>query len=142
MTPVWATHILDEDNLGDMVCCPADYFDLPVEGRIDFRRLLTEPLPQGSIIFGGGGLLHGEYVTIFERLEKKPERKLIAWGLGLNLHNETELNYRVWLDAFDLIGVRDHGTPFQGAILTHPIADHLIGAFALRFHICRSVRGW
>lgn len=129
MTPVWAVHIIDEENIGDMVCCPADYFDLPVEGRIDFRRLLHDPVPrEGSLIFGGGGLLHGEFVNIFETLEKKRERKLIAWGLGLNLHDETEITYRTWLDAFDLVGLRDNqnGFPCVPCVsCCHPAFNHI-----------------
>jgi len=132
MMPVWATHIIDEENVGDMVCCPADYFDLPVAGRVDFRSLLADPLPEeGCIIFGGGGLLHGEYVAIFERLERKPNRKLIAWGLGLNLHGELELDYRTWLDVFDFVGVRDYQSRFRYipcVSCCHPAFDQIRSA--------------
>lgn len=99
--------IHDENNLGDRVCNPCDYFD----ELKDVRRWNAWDgdwawSPQ-NMIFGGGGLLHGELEARIRAVPRDQRRKLIAWGLGHNRHDAATADYRDTLNGFDLVGVRD-----------------------------------
>ena len=124
-------HIDDPRNLGDQVACPIDYADLPGE-RVD----LTQPvgsLEASAIIFGGGGLLHGDRLTgkigkiALAGRRQNPKLRLIAWGLGANQHGQETAKYPDFLKTFDLVGIRDHGNPWNYVpcpSCLHPVFDH------------------
>lgn len=101
--------IHDENNLGDQVCNPTDYFDLPNVERVDAWSInwIYEP---DNMVLGGGGMVHGLLANLIEYVPRIPSRKLIAWGLGHNQHGELFINYRNALNEFDLVGVRDFKT--------------------------------
>lgn len=94
---------LNTPNVGDLNCCPADYFDIPGE-RSDFE----DPVPEADVlIIGGGGLLYSEYHLKALAFSKA---RAIAWGLGLN----GQVSVPDWLDAFDMLSMRDWEAPFYG----------------------------
>ncbi len=124
-------HIDDPCNLGDQLACPIDYAGLPGE-RIDLTRPV-DPLEASAIIFGGGGLFHGNRLTekigriAAEGRKRNPKMALIAWGLGANQHGRRAAKYPGFLNTFDLIGIRDQGNPWDYvpcASCLHPVFDH------------------
>jgi hypothetical protein len=128
-------HIDDPCNLGDQVACPIDYADLPGE-RIDLTRPVGS-LEASAIIFGGGGLLHGDRLTAKigrmaqEGRRQNPKLRLIAWGLGANQHGRQTAQYPDFLRTFDLVGIRDRGNPWHYVpcpSCLHPAFDHPPGA--------------
>lgn len=89
-------HIRDPRNTGDMVSCPADYFDLGPHQILNY----TDPLPDGPLIIGGGCMMN--WLQMGARLPAGPR---IAWGIGSSRHGEKE----PWPDpqGFALLGVRE-----------------------------------
>lgn len=118
MNPVFA-HIFDPRNIGDSVCCPADYFP-------EFRDMTRvnlwddlEPYAFRDMIVGGGGVIHGDIET---KLASFPDngRKLIAWGIGHNQHFENKRGLvsddYYSLKKFTLVGCRDWGVGFENYV--------------------------
>jgi hypothetical protein len=124
-------HIDDPQNIGDQLACPIDYADLPGE-RVDLTQRIDK-LDASAIIFGGGGLLHGNRLTgkigriAGEGRKQNPRLRLIAWGLGANQHGRKTANYPEFLNTFDLVGIRDLGNPWNYVpcpSCLHPAFDH------------------
>lgn len=113
MTPTLSISIHDDNNLGDRVCNPCDYFDELKDVKrwnawdSDWRY------SPANLIFGGGGLVHGELEHHIRMVTRRPDRKLIAWGLGHNRDGSATIDYKDTLDGFDLLGVRDYKTAQQ-----------------------------
>ena len=108
-------HVIDQKNIGDLLSSPLDYFTFPgynVE-RADIRQPQTTTRGKHAIV-GGGGLLYSRFLdNIAELVKLKEDKKLIAWGIGQqtydfsNLENIKSFNYSQYLDNFDLVGIRD-----------------------------------
>lgn len=131
MNPVFS-NIHDAHNIGDKVCCPADYFDEFKEmDRVNLWDSL-EPFENQDMIIGGGGVIHGELATKLANLSANG-RKLIAWGIGHNQHVENKLLDYGCLDNFSLIGTRDwHGIEKGGNFNFVPCASCLHPEFDRR----------
>lgn len=108
------SHIQDMRNIGDQVCCPANYFD-------EFKTYPVKPIQNievddstDPIVFGGGGIFHGDVIPRLEAFSKDTKRKRIIWGAGHNVHGETNpaTSYPEFVKDFDLVGLRDYGNPF------------------------------
>lgn len=96
---------MSETNVGDMSCCPADYFDLPGE-RMDIVNLDRGKLRRNEIVIvGGGGLFH--FPEMADILSSGS--KVVGWGIGTNTHDRTDAHYPVDLLKFSLLGLRDAG---------------------------------
>jgi hypothetical protein len=108
MNPTLSVSIHDENNLGDRVCNPCDYFDELKDVRRWNAWDTDWMYSPSSIIVGGGGLVHEMLERYLRALTRRPDRKLIAWGLGHNRHDPPTIDYRDTLNGFDLIGVRDY----------------------------------
>lgn len=100
--------IHDENNLGDRVCNPCDYFDELKDVRRWNAWDTDWMYSPTNIIVGGGGLVHEMLERYLRAITRRPDRKLIAWGLGHNRHDPPTIDYRDTLDGFDLVGVRDY----------------------------------
>ena len=108
-------HVIDQKNIGDLLSSPLDYFTFPgynIE-RADIRQPQTTTRGKHAIV-GGGGLLYSRFLdNIAELVTLKEGKKLIAWGIGQqtydfsNLENIKSFNYSQYLDNFDLVGIRD-----------------------------------
>ena len=122
-------HLDDPRNIGDQVCCPLDYFDLP--GQCFNLREGVMNISGDAIIFGGGGLFHEAETEKIGRIAQaarslNPSTKLIAWGLGANQHGRTGFEYPEFIREFDLVGIRDFGNPWEYvpcASCVHPAFD-------------------
>jgi hypothetical protein len=98
-----ASHFAGSANIGDAVCCPADYFDFG--SSVEIVRL-KEPIPPcGAVIFGGGAIGN----NIAKRAAAAPARIKIAWGLGDTRHGQ--MHAEPAPAGFDLYGSRDDGQP-------------------------------
>ncbi|RZJ91571.1 MAG: hypothetical protein EON88_17215, partial [Brevundimonas sp.] len=106
----------DETNVGDWWCPPSRYFDLPDPAVGDIKDLDLETLAD-HVVVGGGGLISANFDARMARLAAARPRmtSLVAWGIGESLVNDKS-GGRVerydgplpdWLQAFDLIGLRD-----------------------------------
>jgi hypothetical protein len=96
-----ASHFAGSANVGDAVCCPADYFDFgaPVE-VVRFREQIP---PCDAVIFGGGAIGN----NIGKVAARAPARIKIAWGLGETRHRRMTADPAP--TGFDLFGSRDDG---------------------------------
>lgn len=109
MNPTLSVSIHDENNLGDRVCNPCDYFDELKDVRRWNAWDTDWMYSPTNIIVGGGGLVHEMLERYLRAITRRPDRKLIAWGLGHNRHDPPTIDYRDTLNGFDLVGVRDYG---------------------------------
>ncbi|MDH3217116.1 MAG: hypothetical protein OEN01_12655 [Candidatus Krumholzibacteria bacterium] len=81
-------HRIDQDNAGDMLSSPVNYFEFDTPTLELEIGPIQEPLRfDGDVILGGGGLLAR---TTFERrvrdLCENSPHKLISWGIGHNAY--------------------------------------------------------
>lgn len=105
---LYGCHISNSPNIGDQVASPVRYLDFGRVPRIvDYRDLGFVPdLDKADVIFGGGGMLHPGVDAVLQA-NANGEGKRIIWGIGINYHDQRECNYPAWLNAFDLVGMRD-----------------------------------
>jgi hypothetical protein len=115
----------NRSNIGDVVCCPKHYFpefvDFPVYDICDVQ-FVTED----CLIIGGGGLMHPGFRRYLE--EALRARVAVLWGVGSNVHGETELQYPVPPHAFTLAGLRDWNSGFDYVpcpSCLDPVFDHV-----------------
>lgn len=116
---IWC-HLDDDRNIGDQMCCPLDHLSLPGV-RFDLRQPIDAfaALRPAAVVFGGGGLFHGERLptkigqiaAVVRR--QSPTTVLVAWGAGANQHGVNEFSYPEYLHEFDLVGLRDWGNPWN-----------------------------
>lgn len=120
---LFLANIKHTENLGDIVCSVANYFQFPCETEhIDIREYSS-----GNVIFGGGGLLHPGLESIMESATTS-HHILVAWSIGNNYHNNNEYVDHAWLGEFDCVGLRDHSPLNKFHIVPcvscmHPIFD-------------------
>jgi hypothetical protein len=113
---------ISEVNLGDWSATPLRYFPLHRCRAADIRSVSEESVPK-NVIVGGGGLLAPVFKAGFEALMTNRSRidKLVGWGLGSNVHYDKDEGFQgtvedllpSYLDRFDLLGIRDHGTRYR-----------------------------
>ncbi len=121
-------HVRNTINIGDLVCCPLDYFpELDNGERCDVREMGES---DGWTVIGGGGLLHPELVGNIEKLSQTPAAKrTIIWGIGDNQHGASLISHPQWLDRFAKRGIRDiqseYWTPCASCM--HPAFDAVRG---------------
>jgi len=115
-----AIFINDPENIGDALSSPRNYFLVCAQAIV--RNLkIYQSLPKkdketyfGDAIIGGGGLLYPTIRVVLSELLTQPQNtRLVAWGLGMNTHGATSPDYPKFMDAFDLVGVRDWKSPFN-----------------------------
>jgi len=108
---------VDDDNAGDQVCSPYNYFyDYfrnynCLRHDIDYINWI-EISPSDVIIIGASGML---YVT--EDFQKNMNKLLdicptvIAWSIGFNTHSDRPIITNIDTSRFKLIGIRDYMHP-------------------------------
>lgn len=96
---------IDQTNVGDLYCSPTRYFS---ELRGTESQCILEPLrciPQ-TLILGGGGLLY--FPNRMRRLCELDAVKVV-WGIGANCHGSNQITHPSFLEACQLVGIRDYG---------------------------------
>lgn len=96
-------------NFGDHAAAPAHYVP-----SLQLRRasLFAQPVPAELLVVGGGGLqYHGLWKCV--QAWRAKAHRAVAWGIGTNTHGTAECKLPPDLDRFDLVGLRDFGTPFR-----------------------------
>lgn len=114
-------------NLGDRLCRPDLYFDLPLASNVGWYEI-----PPGNCLVGGGGAIHW-------RLEDLglSDRRVITWGTGW-VYREFRLLPRP--DGIELYGSRDWGQ--YDADYWVPCASCMHEAFDREYEIEREVVGF
>ena len=113
MPRIYAYHFNDPTNLGDLVCCPVDYFEsLRCAEKIDWQ-CDPEKFADAPVIIGGGGLLNPAMSERLERVVLRRTAPSVLWGVGTNVHRETKASYPNYLGHAGLVGLRDFGNPFE-----------------------------
>jgi len=111
---IYNLHKATETNIGDMKSPVSLYFDFGQETAIyDLCRVKSGDYnlqDAEAVIVGGGGLF---YFQSLEYLCENYSGKLIGWGIGCNEHGVKKLRYPSFAERFDLLGVRDWGSPFK-----------------------------
>ena len=109
-------HVIDPQNIGDLLSAPIHYFPFPgyEKSSSDLRTVSSEDSLSSNLIVGGGGLLFSRFLEPIQQLAALRSRgKLIAWGVGQQTYGSIDqatiqsFNYSQYLDRFDLVGVRD-----------------------------------
>ena len=131
-------HRRNKDNIGDMKSSPVGQFGCleqftPIE---IFRCRAPLDLSRKPVVIGGGGLFSNEFFAnhLAFILASAP-RQLICWGAGQNTHDATTPSYPAILRDFDLVGIRDHGAPYDWV----PCASCMDPAFDRTYPIAHEV---
>jgi hypothetical protein len=135
----------DNTNVGDWYCPPNRYFAFTNVVEADI--LTFDPgLLDGNVLVGGGGLLAQTFHPHMRRLvEQKPKmRSLVAWGIGQseNIDRGGGIVARYtgklpdYLDAFDIVGLRDFDTPFQWVPCSSCMLQQLDRNYEIEHEIC------
>jgi hypothetical protein len=114
---VISLHRIDDTNIGDYYSAPARYFSFPdnITSYGEILKLTPADLTDKCVILGGGGLLDQWFMPSFMEILRSRPAKLIAWGIGQQLDTDHwysqhhQFNYKSYLSAFDLVGIRDYG---------------------------------
>jgi hypothetical protein len=116
MNSIINLHVIDPQNIGDLLSAPSHYFPFPdhEKSSVDLRQVSSENPLSSHLIVGGGGLLFPRFLEPIQQLGEMGSRgKLIAWGVGQQAYGATDrasiqsFNYAQYLDRFDLVGIRD-----------------------------------
>ncbi|HEX8913702.1 MAG TPA: hypothetical protein VF796_15185 [Humisphaera sp.] len=137
-------HNRDRGNIGDWECAPANYFP-DLIGRVGhLADARAEDLRGNDVILGGGGLLNDFFGRFVAPLATA--RRRIAWGAGHNEHGvSSPVPLPAWAAKFEVLGVRDWGTPFRwvpcpSCLSPHFDALHPITRHAVHFeHQMRNI---
>jgi hypothetical protein len=118
MNSVLNLHVIDPQNIGDLLSAPTHYFPFPgfEKSSADLRHVSSENPLSSNLIVGGGGLLFPRFLAPIQQLaEMRSRGKLIAWGIGQQTYGVTDraFNYAEYLDRFDLVGIRDVDTEYN-----------------------------
>ena len=145
----------DPTNAGDWHCAPFRHFDLG-ETFLDIlawhRKESSERQPPeavtGHVVLGGGGLISRNFhPTMAQLARRRPALlSLVAWGVG-----ESEYVDRLgglvppyagrlpdYMDAFDLIGVRDFGGTPDRRVHWAPCASCMSSVFDRTYPVTRE----
>lgn len=109
-------HRRNRNNVGDLRCGPAEYVDfLHAFKTIEiFRCRRPMKLADKPVIVGGGGLFGNEFFADqLDNIVRSQPKLLVCWGAGQNTHHSASVQYPDVLKRFDLVGLRDHGNPYE-----------------------------
>jgi hypothetical protein len=111
MTNLTLYNFSSTKNTGDRYCSPHLY----IPWLANVPVLMPNKWKPGTpAIFGGGGMLHPGWDHILHAAARDKTAKIVFWGIGLNYHNATEQTYpKAFKDSTALIGMREHGNPWQ-----------------------------
>jgi hypothetical protein len=135
MNSIMNLHVIDPQNIGDMLSAPIHYFPFPgMEKQSADLRQVDGAIADHHTIIGGGGLLFPRFLEAIQSLGNTASRgRLIAWGVGQQTYgNSFDTNrlksfaYGDYLDRFDLVGIRDINMGYDWvpcASCMHPAFD-------------------
>lgn len=113
MITIYSWQTVNLGNLAEQVCRPVDYVDLGCEVKVLDQNCPDSDFQIGPVIFGASGLLYPSIAPILERAVRFKRHQMIAWGIGHNTHGGSIIDYPDWLNCFDVVGLRDYGTPWN-----------------------------
>lgn len=108
-------HYITTDNIGDLYCCPGQYFkcfkDCKELELLDYENFNPK---NKVLIIGGGGLLQKTFEKAISHIVSlRDDNKIIFWGIGLDnspIHQKISPEI---LKGSHLIGVRDFNTQYK-----------------------------
>jgi SAM-dependent methyltransferase len=126
---IFSIYRCDTPNLGDKLSTPRNYISwLANSTPIDIKSVFHPSRGEAGatlgnsstdiIILGGGGLFDGDFFRHEIDYVRRLSGLKIAWGVGINSwwagsYASMMQAYAIPHDGFDLVGVRDYGTPFE-----------------------------
>lgn len=102
-----------DPNVGDLASSPALYFPLDADERDIYAPLSMDQVTDRVVIVGGGGMFHPPFRQQLRNIDEARPRLLIGWGIGTNTHGSVQFDDGELSPMFNLLGVRDFGTPHR-----------------------------
>jgi hypothetical protein len=134
----------DPTNVGDWHCAPTRYFRLQ-GGEGDILEIDKLSLAQ-DVVVGGGGLIAKTFHPHMEKLASRrgEVKTLVAWGIGESENVDRsggfvrpyDGDFPAYLDAFDLVGVRDFGTRHRWVPCASCMSDVFDRQYPVSTEIC------
>ncbi len=134
----------DPTNVGDWYCSPSRYFAEIAAPEQDIKSF---KVGKGDcVILGGGGLVSANFMPHMERLAacRPGLSAIVAWGIGESLINDKqgglvpryEGQLPGYLAEFDLVGLRDHGTPYTWVPCASCMLEHFDRTYTVAHDVC------
>jgi hypothetical protein len=120
MRTVTNCHVIDPQNMGDLLSSPLRYFEFPGFNcrTLDVRTVQAEDVMTDHVILGGGGLLFERFLPQLSSIQAhKQNAKRILWGVGQQTYalkkmgDYRQFDYPPYVVDSDLVGVRDYDVP-------------------------------
>ncbi len=127
-------------NIGDLYCCPADYFHLSFkQNKYDIVNTFNCDLPvlnKDNLIFGGG--IHPWLFSNEKFYRQIKGKNNIAWGIGV--YNNALMSDD-FMNKFSLIGVREFNHPQidNKKVFYIPCSSCMLNEFDLNYEVQHEI---
>lgn len=136
-------HRIDKTNTGDMVSNCSEYYSF--EGYEIIKHDIYNPNftkieKDDPIILSGGGLLNCLEIwnkNINKLLELS--RNVYGWGIGFNKHHNTNVNTKLNLSKFKLLGIRDYRPSYESNMKYVPCSSCNLKQLKYTYEIQRDI---
>ena len=108
-------HYLTTDNVGDLSCCPKNYFSRFKNCKeLEIYNYNHSNPKNKTFIIGGGGLLQEFFKKSIEEIVKlKDNNNVIFWGVGLDNSPIGKIVDADIINGCKLLGIRDFNTQYK-----------------------------
>ena len=136
-------HRIDKINTGDMVSNCSEYYlfeDYEIVKHDINSPDFTAIKPNDPIILSGGGLLNCLEIwnkNINKLLELS--KNVFGWGIGFNKHNNTNVNTKINLSKFKLLGIRDYKQSYESNTRYVPCSSCNLKQLKYEYKIQRNI---
>lgn len=136
-------HRIDKTNTGDMVSNCSEYYSFEDYHIIkhDIYSPNFEKIKENDpIILSGGGLLNCLEIwnkNINKLLELSTN--VFGWGIGFNKHHNTNINTKINLYKFKLLGIRDYLYKYESNMMYVPCSSCNLPQFKKSYKIKRNI---
>lgn len=139
---IYEYHRKTPENIGDYICNPSRYFDIPKVKSFELCRQ-KYPVENQIAIVGGGGLIHKKFQLYIQKIISQNPKHLVLWGLGHNfskkhiMKTSHNVYYPEWINSASLIGIRDYIKDYEKFYL--PCVTCMHDAFDKKYEVSNEV---
>lgn len=136
-------HRIDKKNTGDMVSNCSEYYsfeDYKIIKHDIYSPDFSVIKKNDPIILSGGGLLNclENWNKNINKLLELSEN-VFGWGIGFNKHHNTNINTKINLSKFKLLGIRDYKQSYENNTRYVPCSSCNLPELKYEYKIQRNI---